>query len=97
MVDGDYLVPSLNHLRVECADNGFLDNLRPLAASQADGLLVDGLEVALADLKHEGPVRACLCLSVLPVAGVSLQRGTLLSEPSSFQRRDLQQTAANVF
>ena len=73
MVDGHDLVLGRHHLGVEGPLNGLLYNLGPGAASQADGLLVDGLELALTDLEHEGPVGAALgLLTLLGVAGVTL-------------------------
>ena len=74
MVDGDDLVISRDKLGVDGTNDGLLHDLGPLLAAQLDLLLVDGLAVGLADLKHEGPVGACLLLGILHILAITLHQ-----------------------
>ena len=64
VVDGHNLVRAADELGIEGTLDGLLDQAIPGTARKLARLPVDRLHVALADLKHEGPVRASLLLAV---------------------------------
>lgn len=72
MVDGDDLVRAADELGVEGALDGLLHQPVPGAARKLARLPVDWLAVGLADLKHEGPVGACLLLAVWRLTAIPL-------------------------
>ena len=73
VVDGDDLIGGGDHLGVKGANDGVLDNLGPLLAAHLAGILVDGLLLRLAHLKHERPVGARLGFGALRIAGITLR------------------------
>lgn len=64
VVEGYNLGVLLNELRVERALDTLAYHARPAPTRKVLHLIVYSLELALADLKHEGPVRARLWLAV---------------------------------
>ena len=73
VVQGHDLAVLLDELGVEGSLHTLPHNACPAAAGKALHLVVDGLELALADLEHQRPVGPALGLAVLRLCAISLQ------------------------
>ena len=77
MVQGHDLAVLLDELGVAGSLHTLPHNACPTAACEALQLVVDGLELALADLEHQGPVGAALRLALLRLCAISLHSQVL--------------------
>ena len=72
VVDGHDLVRAADELGVQGALDGLLHQAVPGAAGKLARLPIDGLAVALTDLKHERPIGSGLLLAVRCLSAITL-------------------------